>query len=66
MNNSSVDNGIEILRYIKFSRTQDGRCQGIIQVLANEDGTQPCTMSVVRDTAGEVMRTINEMFEVAS
>lgn len=61
MNNSSEDNGFEILRYIKFGRTLDDRCMGVIHILANEDGVQPYTMCIVRDTAGEILRELREM-----
>ena len=64
MNNISEDNGIDITHYIRLTRTRDGECMGIIQVLGNEDGVPPATIYIVKPTASLVMAEARNLMEV--
>jgi hypothetical protein len=55
------DNGKEITEYIRLTRTPEGRCKGTIQVLANEDGVQPFSMSITRDNATDVLAAFKKL-----
>lgn len=59
--NSGMDNTKEITQYIRLTRTPDGRSKGTIQVLANEDGVQPFSMSITRDNADEVIKAFKKL-----
>jgi hypothetical protein len=50
-----MDNEKDITHYIRLTRTSDGRTKGTIQVLANEDGVQPFSMTITRDNAADVI-----------
>lgn len=60
-----MDNGLDITHYIRLTRTPDGQCIGILQVLSNEDGLPPATIFVVRPNASEVLNHFKNMMEVA-
>ena len=64
MNNSSEDNGIDITHYIRLTRTSDGECCGIIQVLGNEDGVLPATIFIVKPNASLVLDEARKLMEV--
>lgn len=64
MNNSSEDNGLDITHYIRLTRTRDGQCRGIIQVLGSEDGVPPATIYIDKPTASMVLAEARNLMEV--